>query len=236
MRIALGIAACVLLAAGLPARASAQDAGVATTALGDGLEAFLRERSPERIARIELPPLDGLARQAAREGRHVTFSVAPEQPLLGSVPIGVSVWKDGVLEQKSVVTAQIVVTRATLVARRTLASGTVIAADDVALEERPVASPSADALSDPGEAVSRKLRRGVRAGEPLRAALLTEAASVRRGDRVKLRLDHGTLTIETAGRAEEAGSPGQWIRVRNLTSQREVLGRIGDDGVIHVEL
>lgn len=235
MRWALVIAACLLLAAAGPEHAIAQDAPASSASLGSALEAFLRDRSPERVARIDLPPLDGLAREAAREGRQVTFSVHPDQPLLGAVPVGVSLWKDGVLEQKSIVTAQVVVARPTLVARRALAGGTVVAAEDVAIEQRSVSSPHADALSEPGEAVSRKLRRSVGKGEPLRAALLDEAATVRRGDRVTVRLEHGALTIETAGRAEEAGGVGQWIRVRNLSSQRELLGRIGKDGVVHVE-
>lgn len=230
---ALRIAACAWAVAATPLAVAAQESGAA---LAPALEAYLRERAAEPVLRVELPPIDGLARDAAREGRRVRFSLAPEQPVLGTVPVGVSVWKGDALEQKAVVTAQVVVSRPTVVVRRTLAAGSVIAADDVAVEERAVSSPHADALSDPGAAVSRKLRRGVRAGEPLRAQLLTDATAVRRGDRVKLRLEHGALRIETSGWASESGGIGDWIRVRNVTSQREVLGRIGADGVVHVEM
>jgi flagella basal body P-ring formation protein FlgA len=230
---ALRIAACAWAAAATPLAAAAQGSGAA---LAPALEAYLRERAAEPVLRVELPPLDGLARDAAREGRELRFSLAPEQPVLGTVPVGVSVWKGDALEHKTVVTAQVVVSRPTVVARRTLAAGSVIAADDVSVEERAVSSPHADALSDPAAAVSRKLRRSVRAGEPLRAQLLTDATAVRRGDRVKLRLEHGALRIETSGWASESGGVGDWIRVRNVTSQREVLGRIGADGVVHVEM
>jgi flagella basal body P-ring formation protein FlgA len=228
---ALALAYCCLGLLG-PGAAAADEA--AAQGLGPALEAFLRERSPERIARIDLPPLDALAREAGGPGRSVAFTVHPEQKLVGTVPVGVAVFADGVLHSKQVVTAQVQVARAVVVARRTLPSGRTLTADDLALEERAVASPHADALADPAQAISRRLRRSVRAGEPLRAALLMEEQAVRRGDRVKLRLSHGGLVIEAAGRAEEAGQTGEWIRVRNLASMREVLGRIGEDGVVHV--
>jgi len=223
--------ALVLTVSLAPLRAGAAGA---PSGLAAALEAFVRAHATERVSRVELPSLGDL--EADADGRRVTFSLSEGQPVVGAVPVGVSIWNGDTLEQKSVVTAQVSVSRPVVVARRQLASGSVIGAEDVAVEDRAVTSAQVDALSDPAQAVSHQLRRGVQRGEPLRAVMLTAASTVRRGDRVKLRLEHGALVIETAGRAEEEGAEGQWIRVRNLGSMREVLGRVGPDGVVHVEL
>ena len=57
---------------------------------------------------------------------------------------------------------------------------------------------------------------------------------VERGDRVLLVLEDGPLRIQATGRAQESGVVGEWIRVRNLDSKRELSGRVDREGRIHV--
>lgn len=57
---------------------------------------------------------------------------------------------------------------------------------------------------------------------------------VERGDRVTIVLQHGPLLIQTLGKAQETGAAGEWIRVVNLDSKRELSGRIDPEGRVHV--
>jgi len=230
------LAVCLAGAALAGARASTDGADPSSRRLGSALYAYLRERSTEPIHEIAIPPLGDLAREAERADREVVFSVSPEQPILGSVPVTVSLWRGARLEKRSIVTARVSVERPTVVARRPLRSGEVLAAEDLAVEPRAVATPASDTVEEPSDAVDLRVRRAVPAGDPLRRSWLDEAPRVRRGDRVKLRLVHGALRIEGAGRAEQDGREGEWIRVRNLGSKREVIGRVADDGVVDVAL
>jgi flagella basal body P-ring formation protein FlgA len=74
----------------------------------------------------------------------------------------------------------------------------------------------------------------VRRGNALAPDSLDEVAPVRRGQKVKIRLTRGRLRIETVGLAREDGGVGDWIRVLNVASRREVIARVGEDGAVHV--
>ena len=43
------------------------------------------------------------------------------------------------------------------------------------------------------------------------------------------------LVIKTKGKAEDSGRVGEKIRVKNLSSDREVVGRVSDNGTVVVE-
>lgn len=164
------------------------------------------------------------------------FSLASGRTVPGSNGITIALSRSGVPLRRAVVNARVWVLREVLVAARPLRSGETLAAGDVALEQREIATARADGLANAGDAVGQRVRRHVGAGEPLHANWLEAAPSVKRGDRVTLRLARGSLTIETFGRAEENGVLGAWVRVRNLASKREVIGRVAADGVVHVEI
>ena len=57
---------------------------------------------------------------------------------------------------------------------------------------------------------------------------------VRRGARVEILARHGSLQVRMAGKALQNGSRGQRIRVRNLSSGREISGEVIASGVIQV--
>ncbi len=57
---------------------------------------------------------------------------------------------------------------------------------------------------------------------------------VERGSLVELVLERGALRVRAQGKAREAGHLGESIRVLNRDSRREVVGRVGEDGRVHV--
>jgi flagella basal body P-ring formation protein FlgA len=206
------------------------------TALSEQLAAFLSERAAEPVARIDVPPHESLAAEAAAAGVRTELSMASGRAEPGANAVTVKLFRGDGAIRRAVVTVRVWVLRDVVVAARALRSGDVLAAEDVLRERREVAGPRGDELADAGSAVGRRVARHVGAGEPLRSAWLKEALRVKRGDRVTLRLARGALTIETPGRAEEDGSAGAWIRVRNATSNRDLVGRVAADGVVHVAL
>jgi flagella basal body P-ring formation protein FlgA len=57
---------------------------------------------------------------------------------------------------------------------------------------------------------------------------------VQRGDRVKIILENGPLTVETVGIAKGAGGIGEQITVKNITSKKTVLGRVKDASTVEI--
>lgn len=208
--------------------------------LGSAIAELLAERIPaqtgERIARIDLPPLDALSREAAMAGVRTELALGANGARAGSNPVSVSLWRGDALVRRAVITARVTVIRPTLVASRALRSGETLTAADIGLADREATSAHPEALGDTADAIGRTLTRHLVQGEPLRANALASAPLVRRGARVALRLQRGRLAIEAVGRAEQDGQRGEWIRVQNVASKQVVLARVAGEGEVHVEL
>jgi flagella basal body P-ring formation protein FlgA len=212
----------------------------ARTDLGSAIAELLAERIPaqtgERVARIDLPPLDALSREAVLAGVRAELTLAASGARAGSNPVSVSLWRGDALVRRAVITARVTVIRRTLLASRALRSGAVLTAADLELADREATSAHPEALGDAADAIGRTLTRHLAEGEPLRANALASAPLVRRGARVALRLQRGRLAIEAVGRAEQDGQRGEWIRVQNVASKLVVLAQVVAEGEVHVEL
>jgi flagella basal body P-ring formation protein FlgA len=66
-------------------------------------------------------------------------------------------------------------------------------------------------------------------------ASVEEPPAVRRGDVVSLVAEGSGLRVTTRGEVKEEGRPGQVVRVRNLSSEREILGRVVNGSTVRVE-
>ncbi len=210
----------------LPAPASA-------LAVEEELAAFLRARAGSSLDAVEVPELPLADAERALEAR---FSVNPSQPLAGWVPVRVSLLRQGRLVRSLVARAHVTATRDVVVARRRIAAGQRVSPEDLELQQWPAGRVPRGALGDPDEAEGQRARRAIAAGAALVGGRLEPVPDVERGQRVKIRLVQGALTIETHGTAQEGGVVGEWIRVRSAASPRVLSGRIGTDGVLHVEL
>lgn len=95
-----------------------------------------------------------------------------------------------------------------------LAPGKVLADEDVLLERHDISSIT-DSIGDPGEVVGMSGKRGLRAGEVLRRAVLTAPTLVKRGQPVVIVARHEQIEVSMAGDALDSGARGDAVRVRN---------------------
>lgn len=195
---------------------------------------WLRVRSPWPVTSVELPGLEAFVLENEPPDLSIDLSAHPDEPLLGMVPVRVRLESGGRVLREGIVTANVHAELPVVVAARDLRSGRPLAPADLTLELRDAAELRTGWLDDPSQAVGQRPRRPLRRGAALTPDSLDAAIPVRRGQRVKLRLARGRLRIEAEGRAREDGQIGDWIRVLNLSSHREVLARVDDDGTAHV--
>lgn len=232
----LAAALCLAAAPALPAAAAPPSAADPSPyGLATRIAAFVQERAPRPPDRIEIPPLEGFAVEAAADDVEIRLSVNDNQSFVGLVPVAVQLLSAGEELRRGVVTVRVEVSERVPVAARPLRSGHVIGPDDVLLEPRELGSLPSGAVTDPAELVGQRVTRYVDAGRPLLREGIERAPRVERGQQVKLRFRNGPLVIETVGEARQDGVDGDHIRVQNVASRREVVGRIGRDGVVHVE-
>lgn len=200
------------------------------------LESYLRARIDSPDAEIELPPLERFAVEAANvDGALRTqLSTREERPFSGRVAITVELFAGEQLLRRGVISAVVRVEEDVFVAARDLRRGDVLAEQDLRRVRRDASRIPSDAIRDPSQAVGLRATRSLRADRVLRRSQVENVPVVGRGDRVTLVLESGSIQIRAVGRAVEAGAVGDWIRVTNLDSKRELSGRVDREGRVHV--
>lgn len=83
--------------------------------------------------------------------------------------------------------------------------------------------------------IGKKLKQSVRLGAPLERRQVEFPPVIKRGERVTIRANNRGLLLTASGEARQDGELGDSIRVRNESSQREVLCRVLSPGLVSVE-
>jgi flagella basal body P-ring formation protein FlgA len=215
--------------------ASAAHADDAPRWLSDQVQAYLLARAQDGPIRIAIPPLEGFsAADLDADTVDVSITSAAAPPFSGDVPLTIVVARDGKELARRDLTATVSGAEVAVVAARTLARGDVLAREHLTLAPVDAPGERRSAAASIEEAVGKRLRRKVEAGAPIRSAWLEERPLVKRGEPVRITAARGRLRIESTGIARQDGRPGQIVRVENPSSRREVIGRVGEDGAVHV--
>lgn len=200
------------------------------------LDRFIRARMPEASVTIEVPPLTSFVVDRSRfpGPLRTELSTRAKEPLRGRVPVAVALYAGDHLVKRSVVTPYVRVSERVVVPTRNVPSGTTLSAADLKSVERDAARIPKDAIRDLDSAIGLQARRSLVKGQPFRASKVQNVPIVERGDRVQIILTTGALVIQSAGKAQQTGALGEWIRVLNVDSKRELSGRVDAEGRVHV--
>lgn len=107
-----------------------------------------------------------------------------------------------------------------------LARGKALEADDVELAVEEIPLPWSAEVDSRDDVVGLLPRRGIGAGEWLRAELLQEPALVERGEAVVVELESSTVRILTRATAKQSGRMGEWIKVVRDGERRALRARV----------
>lgn len=104
------------------------------------------------------------------------------------------------------------------------------------LEDRPLAVENArpNYVRSRTELVGKIARRTLLPGQPIPVSAVDQPRLVTIGAQVKIVYLEAGMTIVAFGVAQQAGSAGDLVRVRNAESGLFVIGRVQDDGSIRV--
>ncbi len=121
-----------------------------------------------------------------------------------------------------------------VVLKRPLPRQALIRAEDLALEDRPLTRLAKDVILDPKEAIGLQTRVSLRAGAVLRKSVLERPPVVKRGSLVRIVAQGKNFTVSAIGEARQNGRIGEIIRVRNLSSKREIFAQVVDQKTVRV--
>lgn len=121
-----------------------------------------------------------------------------------------------------------------VVAARPLEPRTVLGANDFRIDSVSSTELPADALTGIAEPMDLEVLRPVKAGEVITPRMLRQKIAVKRGEIVSLILEGRGFRITTQGQAAEDARRGDSVRVVNVTSKRDVLGKVEGPGIVRV--
>jgi flagella basal body P-ring formation protein FlgA len=122
-----------------------------------------------------------------------------------------------------------------VIATRTLERGEIIGESDVALAHRDLAHVQGRFVRDPAEVIGLRVKSALRGNSPLRGDYLERVPVVKSGQLVTIVAENEAVRITVAGRAKGSGAVGDTIAVQNLSSLKDLAGRVVDATTVKVD-
>jgi len=122
-----------------------------------------------------------------------------------------------------------------LVPRHFLKKHQEVQADDIQIANRNIAVLPQDVVTEGKEVLGKRTTLSISSQEVLRLSMLEIPPLVNKGEKVILIIENDQFKITSMGEVGETGRKGDRIRLINLSSKKEVYGRILDANTVQVD-
>ena len=200
------------------------------------LETHLQKMINDRRKRVEVKDVRGCERLVLPAGTLSYEVVAPDQALRGgNVSMVIHFLVNGREVKKARMTAQVNIFADVVVARSYLKKHHVIRERDVQLANKNISGLAPDAVTEFEEVVGKRTTLTINSQEVFRKSMVERTPLVKKGDRLTLVIENDRFRITTLGEVREEGAKGDRVRLLNISSKREVYGRILDANTAKVD-
>jgi flagellar basal body P-ring formation protein FlgA len=161
-------------------------------------------------------------------GGDITFEVIelyPDFKPVGNIIIPVQVYQDGQEKEKLFLRTTVSVFDYIVVARKRLMRGDIISTFEAGLDERDVASLNPDVIRSMDLAM----------GNPIYEHMIKDKPIIKKNDKVRMTLTNGGITASADGTALQDGNIGDTIKVRNMSSGKDLSGVISASGEVDIK-
>ena len=154
----------------------------------------------------------------------------------GSTAFTLTIQVAGKVEKQLHGTATLAVTQEVVSLVRPVAQGEIITPEAVARTQVQVTQPLRQVATQPEDVIGKRARRSLAGNAPLATQDVTTVPVVHRGDMVNIVLESPLIKVSTPGEALETGKPGDTIRVKNTSSNREIRAQVIDKQTVRIPL
>lgn len=195
------------------------------TAIQRHVEAFLLDLQGNNSKGLEIHvnPLDSRLRLANCDKKLEAF-LATGSRAIGNTSVGVRC--PGSRPWTVYLSAQVRSFGNVLVASRFLPRGTLLTKADLSTERRDLTTLPTGYETDPSRLLGKRLRRSLREQTVIPPRALEAPKLVNRGDRVTIVVNQAGMQVTASGTALSDGVQGEYVRVRNETSERIIEGEV----------
>ena len=201
------------------------------------LESHLLKNLPDRRMKVEIRDIRVSEAIRVPAGR-LTCKVWISEP----VRRGGSIWANlvfynhqGQEVKRWQINALVDLYQPVVVARQYLKRHQEIREEDLDLVPMNLKFLPADAVSDPQTVVGKRTIVNVSGQEPLRSGVLEVPPLVKKGDLVQVIVDKNNIRVSCLGEIKEPGRRGDRVKLVNLSSKKELMGRVLDGGTVQVD-
>ncbi len=235
MMAALSIVACMLI---LPNVSRADNSGQLITAAD--LEPLYRsaivEKAPWPRGSMEITEVKAYPPKVWVPAGNISYEAGKvsSSRYLGRVAMEITIRVNDVAVRTVRVCGRVEAYRNVPCAARDLRRGDIIRASNLATARMPVSKIRNQMVDSPSDIIGMAVKHSIRAGQPFTRNMVAPPVLVRRGARVTILAQSPTITIRVPGRAVEPGAAGDFIRVKNLQSRKEILAQVRDSRTVTV--
>jgi flagella basal body P-ring formation protein FlgA len=203
----------------------------------------LFERLPYRPEDVAMTLMQGLrlpdVNLTAKD--QVRFDADPRSPATvpGRVRVDVTLSVNGESFEPLPVVLDVKVYQSMAVVTRSVGAGTLLSEENVRFERRLLEAPAVLVTSKDLKA-GRKTKWALTAGQVvtppgIEAVVADNPVVIKAREVVKAMAKVGNLKVSAMVEAQQEGRVGELIRIRNLDSKKELVGRVVERGVVEVE-
>lgn len=185
---------------------------------------------PVRVEFIKEPP--GMTLPYGTVTLTAVLDRSPDQSGARSFRIDVSL--DGVKQRTQSMSTYLELYGDTLVAARDIPAGAYLTDGDLEIKEMRLDQVRRGALTHPDDAVGKKARRGIRAGESISRGSLDVDPDIKANAVINLVIPGQGFEVTSRGKALEEGFKGDLIRVITLGNRKVLEGVIIDSNTVEI--
>jgi len=231
------VALLLCLAGPLPGQAAERIAPPAFAALEKIFTEVVLKDSPwpredVQIANFSIRPLTMTLPTGAFDCR---ITQQPKDSRPGKKNVTAAILKDGQEQGQVKMSGDLQLFGPVISTTKRLNRNEIITSEDIIAKRQNITLLTGGLIQDPQQAVGQKLKLSLPAGAILYAKSIDAPPLVNRGERVTIMAKSQAIQITAPGEARNSGAKGEIIRVKNLTSRREIKARVLDASLVEAE-
>ncbi len=200
------------------------------------LEDFLKNNLGKQNRSVKVSEVRGFKKLSLPAGK-ISWDLRVSERFFqgGSIPVSITFYLNGRKAQEVHFYAQVEIYAWVVVAKNYLPKHKIIKESDVHLVYRQINKYPADVLTEIKEAIGKRTSLHINAWEVLRKSMVEVPPLVKKGDYVTLLAENEGFRITTVGEVREEGRQGDMVKVLNISSKKEIFGRVLDSQTVQVD-
>ena len=164
----------------------------------------------------------------------MNFALPSRRVRMGRFPVTVRITVDNILQKRLRLTAHVIHYSPVVKTLRPINRGEILTERDVAVEVVPSNRIFRNALTSLDDVVGKQAIRNMGMGRVITANSLSNPVLVKKGDRVIIIVQSGSMKITAPGLVREKGFKDSLVQVLNIQTKKTVFGMVMDSKTVKV--